>query len=272
MKGKIRWLARACADLLSDLYKATKDWNLALSGYNGGFIWEYLKESKKEEAEVSYKGFLKFIENKLNSAKDDVKAANSYTRIIKRGENLDAIAAEHGLKTAELAGYNKIGNLKNIKAGQKIAIPLRQAEKQAIFNKKISGFSENLNYPAKYYAVMELIREGLTEEQEKPITFEIKEVKQSAPSHNTYIAKAGDKNLFRISKALRIDYKELAKFNPEAVKNLKVGMKLKITNDKSRQVTLADVARQTNKSIARLEFLNPAVRKNAPIIINQIRV
>lgn len=264
--------ARACADLLADLYKTTKDWNLALSGYNGGFIWEYLGTAKAGKAEVSYENFLKFVENKLNLAKNEVKGMNSQARIVKRGESLSVIAAEYGLSSAELADYNKISNPEDIKAGQKLAVPLRQEKKEAIFNKKISGFSENLNYPAKYYAIMELIKEGLVKEQAGPIIFEIKEVKRSASGYNFYTAKAGDRNLFRIAKKLKINYKELVKFNPLAVKNLRAGLEIKIPSVKSRLITLADVARQTNKPMARLEFLNPAIKKNAPIIAKQIRI
>ncbi len=264
--------ARACADLLLDLYQATKDWKLALSGYNGGFIWEYLKKAKADEAEISYEDFLKFINQKLNLVKNDVKDIKHHVRVIKRGENLNDIAAAHGFTSVDLAKYNKIGNPQNIKIGQKIFIPLSQANKQIIYNKKISGFSENLNYPAKYYAIIELIDEGLVKEQEKPVTFDVKEVKQSAPSHNIYTAKADDKNLYRISKKLKVDFNELARYNPQAVKNLRAGIEIKIPNNKRMPITLADVARQTNKPIARLKFLNPAIKENAPIITDRIRV
>jgi len=264
--------AGACADLLADLYKATKDWNLALSGYNGSFIWKYLKKAKAGESEVSYEGFLKFIEDKLNLIKDEVKDMDSYNITVRRGENLDVIAARYGLSRAELANYNKIANSRNLKAGQKIAIPMRQSDKQAVFNKKISGFSENLNYPAKYYAIMELIEEGFVKEQAEPIIFEIRKINPLTPRHNFYTAKAEDKNLYRISKKFNINFKQLVAFNPEAVRNLRAGLEIKIPNAKSRQVTLADVARQTNKPLRRLEFLNPAIKKNAAITTNQIRV
>ncbi len=263
--------ARACADLLSDLYKATKDWSLALSGYNGGFIWQYLKESKAEKAEVSYEGFLKFIENKLNAAKDDIKSLDSYTRKVQRGDTLESIAAQSDVSVAELASCNKISNYRNIKAGQILIVPFSKMRKQAMFNKEVSGFSENLNYPAKYYAIMELIEEGLAKEQKDPIHFHIKEVEPSIPRYNIYTAKYFDKNLFRIAKKLKIDPKKLAEANPEAIRNLKPGLKIKIPN-KVNQITLADIAKETSQPISRLEFLNPAIKKNAPILAKQVRV
>jgi len=263
--------ARACAELLRDLYEKTKDWSLALSGYNGGFIWKYLKESKEEKAEISYKGFLKFIEDKLNLAKTDVKSMVSFTRKVRRGENLETIAKENGLSGVELASYNKINNLKNIKVGQILMIPFTERRKQTIFDKEVSGFSENLNYPAKYYAIMELINEGFVKEQKEPTHFHIREIPPSVPRYNIYKATYFDRNLFRIAKKFKVDPKKLVEANPEALRNLKTGTTIKIPN-KVSQITLADVAKDTNQPISRLEFLNPAIKKNAPIATKQVRV
>lgn len=65
--------ARACAKVLKQLYQATQDWDLTLSGYNGGFVWRYLKEARNGGRDVSYANFLEYLQSKINQAKTDVE-------------------------------------------------------------------------------------------------------------------------------------------------------------------------------------------------------
>src|SRR6056297_470007 len=60
--------AGACASYLKDLFeKGGQDWDLALSGYNGGFYWRYRKLYYRsyqmlEESQVNYEEFSEFLE------------------------------------------------------------------------------------------------------------------------------------------------------------------------------------------------------------------
>ncbi len=65
--------ARACAKVLKQLYQATQDWDLTLSGYNGGFVWRYLKEARSGGREIGYANFLEYLQGKINQAKADVE-------------------------------------------------------------------------------------------------------------------------------------------------------------------------------------------------------
>ncbi|MCD4761626.1 transglycosylase SLT domain-containing protein, partial [bacterium] len=117
--------AHACARLLKDLYKATGDMNMALSGYNGGFIWHYLKDiiknnksakKESEKKEVSYGGFLKYLEGKVNFERDRVKKLKDFPHKIgtkwrkgkKVPETLSDIAGKYMLSVSGLQLYNGI--------------------------------------------------------------------------------------------------------------------------------------------------------------------
>jgi len=65
--------ARAAAKILKQLFVATRDWDLTLSGYNGGFVWKYLKENRGTNQKISYANFLEYLENKINHAKSDIE-------------------------------------------------------------------------------------------------------------------------------------------------------------------------------------------------------
>lgn len=71
---------RACARMLKDLYDATGDWDLALSGYNGGFIWHYLKKTNRENSKPSYEGFLEYIEAEINNIKEKIEARSDISQ------------------------------------------------------------------------------------------------------------------------------------------------------------------------------------------------
>lgn len=114
--------ARVCAKMLKELLVASHgDEDLALSGYNGGFIWKYL-EGRGES--VSYLGFLEYLEDKIE-----------HIRV-------------------------KIDNSKKYKT--------REA-KEAAFYDKISGYAENLCYPAKYYAAEKAYEDRHAELESSPV-------------------------------------------------------------------------------------------------------
>jgi hypothetical protein len=152
--------AEACAKYLKDLYDKTHDWDLALSGYNGGFIWDYLTDCKNDDGIPNYDGFLKFIETRANRYKREYQTGFT-THKVKEGDSLPRLAEKFGVSVSSLKRHNNI-------LGDKLAIGsivkafVKNGKKrEAILQRRKSGISENLNYPPKFNAVMEIIDEKI---------------------------------------------------------------------------------------------------------------
>jgi len=257
--------ARAGADLLKDLYQKTGDWNLSLSGYNGSFLLSYLKEIKETEKKPSYGQFLKYIEEKLNQTREEVKNTSFINYWVGRKENLNQIADKFKIDKSTVLKLNKIKNEKLIKAGQRIGIPLSQEQKGLIYQNRIKGYAENLNYPAKFKAIIELINEGFVTDQKKGLSFEVRQIKQQQKSYNYYTVKKGD-TLYSLSNRFKMKIEDFKKENAEQLKTgLKAGNQLKYLSHRPEVITLANLARKVNRPISRLIFLNPALRSNTPI-------
>ena len=168
--------AKAAAELLSDLYKASGDWDLALSGYNGGHIWRYLKENRKSPDKPSYEGFLQYIGGKINNIKNELKHRDSFDHVIR--SSLGKIAERYGVSVRDLTNYNNIKDPDKIRRGEIIKIPLiNEVVKERIYNSKIAGYRENLNYPAKFNGIYNAIEKGVATEQKEAV------------SHTVYISK-----------------------------------------------------------------------------------
>lgn len=159
--------ARAAAKCLKDLFKRTKDWELALSGYNGGFIWKYLKEEKKP----SYDGFLKFIENKVNHIKRELPRNNFWKHEIEKGWTFEGIAKLFRMDPKILLEANrdrvsvkkeKGKTVYKIREQAKVLlVPARtEKEKRHAYGCLTAGFVENLNYPSKYNAIAKIVGES----------------------------------------------------------------------------------------------------------------
>jgi hypothetical protein len=147
---------RACAKYLKDLYNKTKDWNLALTGYNAGFIWSYLRGNKNP----TYEGFLEFIEEGVNNIKDGIERDREYSYRVRGRDTLGSIGQAFGVDLEVLKESNGITDVDVIQRGQEIKIPFIDNQvKKAVFKYSMQGFVENLNYPAKANAVFRLIQE-----------------------------------------------------------------------------------------------------------------
>jgi len=149
--------ADACARLLKDLYNRTQDWELSLSGYNGGFIWEYLSGCKRKKQQPAYENFLKFLTEKANHIKNEVREKLSMKHTVAKGDTLMSLSKKYNMKVEVINKHNKLKNNK-IRIGQVLKIPISNEEKSELFQKKIQGIAENLNYPPKFIAVFELVQ------------------------------------------------------------------------------------------------------------------
>jgi len=147
--------ARACAKYLKYLYDNFGDWDLALSGYNGGFIWHYKKQEKEK---LSYHNFLKYIESKIKEKRKKVSNL-SISYKVKKGDTIWKLARQYEVEDSDiLFNSRKAGN--DIRVGQQLTILIKNEQtRRGIFKKSVRGFAENLNYPAKFNAVIELIEE-----------------------------------------------------------------------------------------------------------------
>lgn len=233
--------AKAAAELLSDLYKASGDWDLALSGYNGGHIWRYLKENRKNPDKPSYEGFLKYIEGKINNVKNELKYRNSFDHVVK--SSLGKIAKRYGISVRDLSKYNNIEDPNKIQRGAVIKIPLINDDvREKIYNSKIAGYRENLNYPAKFNGIYKAIQEKVVIRQKEAKEHTVYITKNTYPNHEKNVKKTHDKyfvykakkgeNLFRIfDKHARgkIGWNDFQKLNKEVLVNgLDIGDEVKI--------------------------------------------
>ncbi len=147
--------ARACAKYLKYLYDEFGDWRLVLSGYNGGFIWHYKKQEKEK---LSYHNFLKYIEKNVKEKRKKIDNS-SILRKVKKGDTIWKLTHKYSVKDSDILFNNKPAG-KNIRIGQQLTILIKTEQtKKEFFEELVKDSVENLNYPAKFNAVIELIKE-----------------------------------------------------------------------------------------------------------------
>ncbi|MFA5961825.1 MAG: transglycosylase SLT domain-containing protein [Parcubacteria group bacterium] len=151
--------ANAAARFLLRLYnKMDHNWDLALSNYNGGFAGKF-KEEKFSDQKLNYPNFLEYLRRKIEGLKKELSSAITLTHeVIKNKESLETIAKQYGLEEKTLASMNKLAVGDKIKVGDKIIIPPTQENRRKNFYYHVDGFSQNINYPAKLYAVLAVIK------------------------------------------------------------------------------------------------------------------
>lgn len=159
----------ACARCLKDNFIKTKgkyrlfpgDWNIALSGYNGGFIWKYLSKCNLENKEPTYEGFLNNLSQRATKIKEKVKKDSFINVRIIGGDNLWKLSQKFKVDMDEI---KKVNGKKNntILKGEVLKIPVKDVkQKESTYNELIAGYKENFNYAPKVNAVLELIEEGV---------------------------------------------------------------------------------------------------------------
>lgn len=251
--------ASACARLLKDLHGAGGDWSTALSGYNGGFIWQYLKEARRGDRQKGYEHYLSFIEDRINGIRDEIKSSAEVVYSVRRGDTLAGIARKYGVSLDEVLKHNKISDPSKINLGQKIKINNKSENQKNIFWKNISGYSENLNYPAKFYAVLELIQEGIVKEQDAPMKFSLHKI-EGGGKHEVRPGEWG----LKIARQYGTSLKSLKDANPGInIESLKPNQVLRIPNQAS---SLSELASAKGLDLQILKFLNPGIlNERAPL-------
>jgi membrane-bound lytic murein transglycosylase D len=241
--------ARACAKHLMDIRHKTGDMNVSLSGYNGGFVWDYIRNGGKD-----YKGFVAHMEKKVNDLRDEIKNGDSIDYTVRKGDTLLEIAQKHNCETKSIAELNSLQNA-NIKEGRKLRIPLGTNNRNLIYRDKIAGLAENMVYPAKFDAVSRLIESQFVTEKKDKIKF--KSIFPETKALKTHKVKRGD-NLWRLSFNYGVSQGDIMTVNNLSDKDIKLGQELKIP-DKKQLNTLAKIARYYKTDIRHLVSINPSI-------------
>jgi hypothetical protein len=158
---------QACAKYLKYLYDRTGDWDTALSGYNGSFIWKYLRKDIQEIFGKGYGEFLRYLEWNVNAVKEYILKADVWRHKARKGRSVEGIASFYGIRATNIRNIGKTvlkkigGKWKHVfDKDQQIGIEIRNIEnKKKVYNTIVRGVSENLNYPPKFNAVIRIIRE-----------------------------------------------------------------------------------------------------------------
>lgn len=165
--------ARACARYLRELYDALGDWNLVLSRYNGSFVDAYLLEAGGHDAR--YANFLAFMAGWINGLKTEMEEHEAFTHRVKKGETLSGIAARYGIslkKLYELNGRRSGGKEdEKIWPGDELVIAKKGKPRIPGIIRIIRGIKENVEFPAKFWAVLELIEAGVVTEKKEAVNF-----------------------------------------------------------------------------------------------------
>lgn len=145
--------AKVAAENLAYLYDIFGDWDLVLSGYNGGFTWQY--KEQRSPANRSYEDFLTFLAGKINDIRCQLNEED-LIHLVEKGQTLLGLSRYYGVELEELKKLNGLKSEK-IYRGQKLLIPRSEKALKRFFYKNGGGILENLKYPPKFDAIYELI-------------------------------------------------------------------------------------------------------------------
>ena len=246
--------ADACARIIKDLLKDfDNNLDLAISGYNGSFVYQYRKDNHRRN--MSYDDFLSYTAKRINQLKKELDRLKYYHYRVQKGDTFRKISLIARVPIQKLANINGLKNKDTIRIGQEIKIPLSESAKEKLFACKISGFEENLVYPAKYKAIVSLIHQGLVghDQQEKPLNFRTITIK-----YLVHVIRKGE-TIYSLSRRYYLPPKQIVQANPGInIKQLVIGRRLLIPSSNS---TLAKISHHYHQDLSRLKKLNPAVIK-----------
>jgi hypothetical protein len=187
--------ADAAARLLKNRYRQTHSWDLALAAYNG-IAGHYVNRCRQEDKEPDYKDYLSFLQARINKSRERIKKLPYFTHTVKKGDTWSGILYWYKIDAKHLDYIKKI-NSKNehsdnsykkeyskldirkkissrykyifeekgrknkkdgqLNIGQKITIPFSEYSRQFKYKEEIAGVIENINYPPKINAVLEVL-------------------------------------------------------------------------------------------------------------------
>jgi len=243
---------KACAKYLKKLHDKYDDWDIAVAAYNGGYADKYNKSENGEGQ--SYEKFLKFMKDKINSKRREIKNA-------KTPSDLQDICEESKISEVNQKIINNISRSRGMEAGRRI-----------LYEIAMKNYKENLVYPAKFRAVMNVINsDSLKFSERKPeISFDEKTINQREDTfeyYNVRIKTIGRKRkaegLKEISRRFNITVNQLMADNRLNNTNLYINQKLKIRK-KTKKITLRSLS-NARYPLKKLLKLNPALKEESPI-------
>lgn len=258
---------RACAEYLKVLKNRFGDWDLAMSAYNGGYANRYRDSGVGRS--LSYKDFLSYAQIRINMKREEIIAAEDYAYEVKSRDDLSKIARRFAIDIKDLKNRNPKLIGRPLKIGENVVVPLQndQACRAAIVA-EIQGWKENLNYPAKFNAVLELIGELNLKDRFSDKEIGWKEVHVSAQTIDYKVQKRDSLSKIRkkVAQIAGVDLslvgsdKTILAYNNLRSDRLKIGQELKIPVRKF-PLRLKDI----RPSYRGIKFLNPAIEASSVI-------
>jgi len=257
--------ARAAASCLLGMHEAMDgDWNLVLSGYNGGFIWKYRKERKAvfgREKKISHQDYMLYLSEEIEKIKKEAHFGKALTHKVKEKDSWKRIAQSYGCQEKELIALNKGIFRKGLMAKQEVVLPETKNLRRLYFHYNVKGFSENINYPAKFLAVKEVLekrkeRKDLPQKEKAPILVIKKRIVQKKGYNR--ISFAQQDNLGSLALEFNTTVEELIKINKLKNKKIVPGKTLLVPEKK---ITLLSLAGNNSGLAELLHKLNPAIQE-----------
>jgi len=250
----------AAAKLLRDNFeRMNEDWDLAISAYNGGFVWRYMRELDRTE-KPSYAGFLSYMEQRMNAIIDEYAICIDleHTIPIARGDTLSHISERVGIKQETLMEWNDLRTPTDLVAGERLRLtPSTKHHTPRAGMRKLAGFQQNINYPAKHYGILRANAQ-LPEPGARPLNFSTR--RTSAPTQHTV---APNETPWHIAQKYGMNPRTILAANNIGMREIiHPGDTLTIPHSTS----LSSIATQLSLPLSILATLNPSIRNHtAPL-------
>ncbi|XLQ19964.1 MAG: LysM peptidoglycan-binding domain-containing protein [Candidatus Moraniibacteriota bacterium] len=234
-----------------------------------------------QERNITLEGFNDWLEDRIN---DEISDDKPY--IVQPGDTLTKIQTKTGIAIKDIMSTNGLTDT-IVKIGQKLKLP--PTERTAdIVNKKlnaISKFSENINYPEKFFAISDIIKsEGLDNIlHDTQRIYKMIDIPKVNITKFTHTVTRGD-TVRGLAIKLKRKYPQtqltiatiIGMFknthNLDTKYTIRKGQKLSISFPMERPATLLDISKKHNLAINFLQKLNPAILINKAELPKDIKV